>query len=374
MQSPWLSLCFIILPAASCGYPDLPNLAGDGGGAACYGTTPFQICLAAVPMAPQPIDMSMSPLNTDTSPLCRPTLSGGDGYCVIAGTDVTVEAKLRAIGHQPLVLIASNSITITGGIDVGSHRTEAGAGADPMDCTPPVGAPTTQNNTGGGGAGGSFIGYGGDGGDGGGSGAMGGRPAPVAVAPMTAIRGGCQGQDGARTSPGTGGHGGGAVFLIALARIEVNGDIIAGGEGGSGGVNGNSGGGGGGAGGMIGFEAPSIHVVGQLVANGGGGGEGAGTGSGDPGDDSTSTRPACGGTGDTLNAGDGCAGSVGSDAQSGDCQGAIDCPLPKKGNTGQAGGSGNSGGGGGGGGGGAGLIKAPASADLGAQVSPPATP
>lgn len=382
MRSPWLSLCFIILPAASCGYPELPNL--------CYGTAPVTICLASDPMAPQSIEMSMSPLDTDTSPLCMRTRSGGDGYCIIAGTDVTVEAKVRATGRKPLVLIASDSITIpiTGGIDVGSHRTatpEVGAGAEPMDCKPAMAAPSTQNGTGGGGAGGSFIGSGGDGGAGGGSGAMGGRPAPIAVTPTTAIRGGCQGQAGAGTLPGTGGHGGGVVFLIAGARIEVNGDIIAGGEGGGGGDSGgsiDSGGGGGGAGGMIGFAAPSIHVVGQLVANGGGGGEGAGipngsggNGDGDPGDDSTTTPRACGGTGRTLNAGDGCAGSVGPDARS-DCQ-STDCQPSTKGSTGQAGGSGISasgGGGGGGGGGGVGLIKAPTSADLGARVSPPATP
>jgi hypothetical protein len=381
MRRPWLSLCFLIAPAASCGYPDLPQL--------CYGTAALEICLASAPGGAQSLDRSMSPLDTDSSSLCGPTRSGGDRYCVIAGTDVTVETKLRATGHKPLVLIATGSITIpmTGGIDVGSHRTltpEVGAGADPMDCKSPMAAPATQAGTGGGGAGGSFIGSGGaGGGGGGGSGATGGRPAAIAVAPMTAIRGGCQGQAGAGPSPGTGGHGGGAVFLFAAARIEVNGDVIAGGEGGGGGGSGSvdSGGGGGGAGGLIGLDAPSIHVVGQLVANGGGGGEGAGAQlagnsvEGKPGDDSTTTPRACGGTGRTLTAGDGCAGSVGPDAQSA-CP-TTDCLPSTNGSSGQTGGDGDTitgSGGGGGGGGGVGVIHAPASAELGAQVSPPATP
>lgn len=397
MRTPWLSLCFIVLTATSCGFLPLFKHgncpAMDGGGSGddfCYCSAlvnpPLRICPAS-PLT-DPYVSDALPLETDTSPQCMLMVGGGNGYCVIAATTIKVNTTVHATGRKPLVIIASESIEIDKGgvIDVGSHLgEESGAGAE--DCMPG----TLKNaDQGGGGAGGSFIRSGGSGGDGAGPGSgSGGSPAsPDAdVMHVPAIRGGCAGQDGGGASPGLGGRGGGAVFLIANNEIYVNGAILAGGAGGGGGMptdgmTKHSGGGGGGAGGMIGLEANLISVTGVLVANGGGGGEGAGSppddpspnnlnGNGGAGADATATVPACGGTGGTKDAGGGGCGSPGCMEREGSC----DSPVPPAApvSHGYGGGSAS---GGGGGGGGAGLITVhgSASASLGGQVSPPPTP
>jgi hypothetical protein len=361
----------------ACSYPPLPPLNGIDAGTnppdarpaappdappgaqACYGTGIVQVCFAAPPTDPLTIE-NQNPTIIDTAnpAMCAATVSGADNYCVLVGTTITVDATLRATGPKPLVLIASDSITVTQLIDVGSHRSIPefiGAGADPMTCMS-----GTPAGTSGGGAGGSFTGKGGNGGA-----APGGGPGGQAVngaISITELRGGCPGQAGNGGGGGAGGHGGGAVYLIAGNRIDITGPgINAAGEGGnpglpSGGVS--SGAGGGGSGGMIGFDAPTIMCTSLLLANGGGGGEGSGvTTIGVPGDDPSTTAAAAGGTGGTNNGGDGGDGSTG----------------PAAGPGGNAS-NGGAGGGGGGGGGGAGLIKAPATANLGTNVSPAATP
>jgi hypothetical protein len=329
---------------------------------ACFGTGLLHICLQATPIDPLAIN-SLTVINTDTSQMCEAVKSGGN-YCVLAGTTITISAKLRAAGTRPLVLLASDSITITmpnGLVDVGSHNganPETGAGGDPAACV--AGA---MPGTSGGGAGGSFIGKGGTGGGGGTSGGVdggGGGGAAAVVTEVTELRGGCAGQDGDAGTKGLKGHGGGAVFLVAGNKIDVQGGINAAGEGGGPGVTGSAGGGGGGAGGMIGFDAPMIAASGLILASGGGGGEGSGVNTlGMKGSDPSTINAAAGGNGPTMNGGAGGNGSSATAAGPGD--------------TGKPG-SPTMGGGGGGGGGGAGLIKAPASATLGAKISPPATP
>lgn len=321
---------------------------------ACFGTGLSQICFASAPTQPLTIS-GPTTIDTTTSPMCASVIAGGS-YCVLAATEITIEATLRATGARPLVLVASDSITTmtSGLIDVGSHRgmtPETGAGADPAACqgdTPPV--------TSGGGAGGSFTGSGGAGGIGSSGTGPGGVPgAPVTT--ITEVRGGCGGQDGAGSSKGARGHGGGAVFLIAGNSIGVAGGINAAGEGGGAGTLTMSGAGGGGAGGLIGFDAPAITITSLILANGGGGGEGSGTNtSGIVGSDPAGVAAASGGSGGSSTGGDGGSGSAGAAAGPG------------------AAGLNAATGGGGGGGGGAGLVKAPASAALGTQVSPLATP
>lgn len=324
---------------------------------ACFGTAPLAICLQSAPSAP----LSLSGgFNTTTDPRCAALVSGGD-YCVVVGTTIAISAKLRATGTRPLVLLASDTISVDSAIDVGSHRNqtpETGAGADPAGCA------GTIPLVGGGGAGGSLMGLGGTGGADLLTGSAGGIPA-VAVTAITGLRGGCTGQNGSGSNPGTGGHGGGAVYLVAGNAIALGSGIDAAGEGGNPGVTNTSGGGGGGAGGMIVLDARSITSTGNplILANGGAGGEGSGdVDAGVVGQDSTTIAAASGGTGGVSNGGDGGDGSA--------------TAAAGPGGPGASGGVVNPGshrGGGGGGGGGAGLVKVPNGVDLGNKVSPAVT-
>jgi hypothetical protein len=338
----------------ACGFPrplDVdPDGADDSGdGANCFGSF-LNICLETVPTAPLTISTA-SAIETD-SPLCARTISGGADYCVIAATNITIAAPLRGTGTRPLVLFARDTIVTTALIDVASHRSGSsrgvGAGGNPSVCA--VAAPPQR---GGGHAGGSFVGVGGSGGVGS-NGAVPGSPA-AAVPSVTTLRGGCSGQNAGAGDQG--GDGGGAVFLIAGKRIDVQGGVNASGGGALGSAGGSQGGYGGGAGGMIGFEAPTITSGGLLLASGGGGGGGSNGPDPAPSDgwDPITTEPALGGPG----AGGGQGGN-GSSAM-------IASP-------GMAGGPGMNWSGGGGGGGGAGLIKAPITANLGTMVSPTPTP
>jgi len=329
------------------GTPDTDTLA-------CLGTQLLNICVTPAALSEVTISESTT-IDTDNPQMCTTT----GRYCVIAATTLTVNATLRATGAKPLVLLASDAIIVNELIDVGSHRVPGefiGAGADPGAC--PAG---TQPGTSGGAAGGSFAGAGGDGGAGGG-GAAGGLPASAAT-PIAEFRGGCPGQGGSGAGQGAGGHGGGAVYLIAGNRIDITGPgINAVGEGGAGGAviaNNPSGGGGGGSGGMIGLDAPTITCTGLILASGGGGGQGSGTiNTGAAGSDPTGIGAAVGGSGGSQLGGTGGNGSSGAAGGSG-ATGSIALSV---------------GAGGGGGGGGAGIVKAPATANLGAQLSPLATP
>lgn len=339
-----------------------PDSRPSDAGPVCYGSAPYTVCFANAPTGNLDIEMTTTfdTVNgtVNGTPLtCATPLIGGEGYCVLAANTITISSSLRATGTKPLVLVAVASISVPMSIDVGSHRTGAmdslGAGADPVTGCDAGASP----GTGGGGAGGSFVGHGGHGGNSGVASDTGGG---YGTAPGigNVIRGGCPGQDGAGTSKGARGHGGGAVFLIAGNLIVVGGTINAGGEGGAGLGGTGAGGGGGGAGGMIGFDAPTIMVTGTLIANGGGGAEGSGNSTpGSFGSDATTTLAAHGGSGGSTAGGDGGSGSAG--AAAGPGVAGLD----------GAGGAG----GGGGGGGGAGLIKGPP-ASLGINVSPAAVP
>ena len=60
-------------------------------------------------------------------------------WCVLAGTTVTIDARLRARGRRPLVLLATSgmmTVTVNGIVDVSSRRDplERGAGGNPAAC------------------------------------------------------------------------------------------------------------------------------------------------------------------------------------------------------------------------------------------------
>jgi hypothetical protein len=335
---------------------------GDDGG---IDTPPGLMCFGAANGLVRPCFMSaptgdvmlQGSLDTDTSPLCKPPQTGGEGYCVIAANNINVADTTAVTGSKPLVLVAVTSISIVGGatLDVASHHTPAktGAGAGSSDCMAGTPMLPAASGAGGGGAGGAFGGNGGNGGTGNGTAAAGGRPGAMQT-PMK-LRGGCPGQDGVNGTFGAGGKGGGAVYLIANTSITIAGDINASGEGGHPGTTGSAGGGGGGSGGMIGLDAPMIFNTGVVFANGASGGEGSGVSTpGRLGPEPIGTAPSGIATGGTGNGGDGGTGSG---------TGALN------GGTGSPGAGGAMPGGGGGGGGGIGVIKV-YRGSLTGQVSP----
>jgi hypothetical protein len=338
---------------------DSAVIDGPGTASFCLGDAMVMACLAQAPAAPRVIDHSIA-INTDVGSVdCSPDVVGASAaYCILAGSSISIvggPTTLSAHGSRPLVLMSSTAITVMGTIDVAAH----------LDGTPqPTGpgvpggatcAPATATTNHGGGTGGSFGSVGGRGGADDGN-----NPGGVASDPVVpaALRGGCPGEAGLDGGPA--GGGGGAVALLAVTRIQIDGVINASGGGGGGTATGNRGGGGGGAGGMIVIDAPMVAGAGgaKIFANGGSGGEGNGgngsrNGSDAPLDPNTAAK---GGAGMTSG-GDGGDGAI-KRAQGGDAAG--------------SGGKGNPGGGGGGGGG-VGVIRAYQDPSLPGTVSPPAS-
>lgn len=344
-------------------HPDDPRCGGggDGGNGAdadsgstidarlSFGSGAYAILLTAGAMGT--VTFTGAPLDTDATMLCLPTQvwvnTNQPDACFVVAANITVGSTslLQVTGSRPLVLLASDKITIAGTLDVASHLGAATGGPGTPDpaCTAGT-APGTDSSGGGGGAGGTFIGKGGNGG--GGNGANNGGAA--ANAPITSpmyLRAGCSGQNGAAGGGGgEGGHGGGAVYLIAGNEINLSGGRVnASGAAGSTGST-RGGGGGGGSGGMIVLAATTITTDDNtiMIANGGGGAGGANTGS--AGSDPVLSTPLVGGLGGTT--GGGCGTNTGGGGQASNAVG--------------PGGPGPSNCGGGGGGGGIGLIQSSA--------------
>jgi len=375
------------------GAPKVDGGGGDSGDSVdgsmtCLGSGLLgSVCLQRAPTAPVTFAAALT-INTTSIAAGNCTeiraQTGGPPLCIVIGTTINVAAgaTVRAIGPNPLVLIATQSITINGGLDVSTRSGETIGGAPALgagartaaDCAAIgldglSGKFVNNNDYGGGGAaGGSFGSLGGAGGSGGNNNNIGHGNPVLATAPGLLV-GGCPGGHGGDGSGGggggAGGNAGGAIYLLAGGSIAVAGKINASGSGGTGGSAGmfsSGAGGGGGAGGVIGLEALSITIAGSLYANGGGGGGGGGgmaANSGQPGADPTAaTAAAPGGNGGNGGGGNGGNGSIAAQAGA-TAKAAIN-------NVESAGG---------GGGGGAGLIRVfgvpPAS--LTGTLSPPAT-
>lgn len=320
----------------------------------CFGIGLVMVC----PTAPitSPLTTVTETIDTTTSSRCIAYTGTAPGsLCVIAGTSVSIPVgtTLRAVGTKPLVILATNSLSVAGTIDVASRRGQpSGAGAQPAACSAGTAATATQ-----GGAGGSFGGRGGNGGD-----VLAAGPASATTTAVNAFRGGCRGGTGAGAMPGAGGNGGGAVYLIASSTITISGTVNASGSGAANAMV-TAGGGGGGTGGMIGIDAPMVTALAgsSIFANGGGGGEGSTPQKvGAPGaDPATPLAGAPGGVNGAKRGGDGGAGSAG---------------VTITGAAGTNGGVCDRGGAsGGGGGGGAGVIRVFPAQTLAGSVSPPST-
>lgn len=246
------------------------------------------ICDSGDPDGPLLIDANTT-FDTDADPLCRTlTQVGGPEACLVVVDSFTLNGgvSFTAIGTRPLVVASVADINLNGLLDVSSRLSgQIGAGANFVDCAVTT-DPEGDDGGSGGGAGGSFAGAGGNGGNGdeddssGGDGEGEGGTASAAVSLPTFLRGGCPGGAGADkddtdlTPPG---NGGGAVYLLSAANINLNSGsaIRATGAGGRGGIGGDhAGGGGGGTGGHVILEAGNINLGGNVGANGGGGGEG----------------------------------------------------------------------------------------------------
>ena len=329
----------------------------------CYGQGLAPVCVTSAPMGSRTLDV---PIDTDAAGTCSDLIAqaGGPELCVIAATQITVSATVTVTGTRPLMLLATDSITVGGVLDVSIRRSPArvGAGADFSGCGAGT-APLNTANGAGGGAGGTFGTRGANGGD--------GAPANVVVnnngssplvLPLTFVRGGCRAQDGGDSGAaqgGLGGASGGAVYLFAGTMIDVQGSIFASGAGASASAL-HAGGGGGGAGGLIGLEAPTINAPGIVAANGANasGGSGSTAGGGAGADGATTlfgTQPA-------ATAG----GATGGGAGGRGATGAVVASIGGTGSTAVAGTAG------GGGGGGAGVIYVKGTF-TGTQVSPAPT-
>jgi hypothetical protein len=294
---------------------------------ACLGSEPYVACL---PTPSSTRQLPAGTLHTGTSPLCSPTqpaswaTSGQPAACFIVATRITTSGAITVTGSRPLVLFATDFITLTHNINAASERGgNTGPAAPAPGCATSGTGSTSLGRGAGGGAGGSFMTRGGNGGSGGNSiyVASGGTSAQASSEPVR-LRAGCSGLRGGRSSVtgnngGAGGTGGGAVYLVAGTSITLsNVTINVSGSGGGGGGR-EAGGGGGGTGGMLKLDAPSLTVNSstRLVANGGGGGAGGGeTSSGMGGanpDPSQPTTPAEGGSSGGGNGGRGFAGTSG---------------------------------------------------------------
>lgn len=314
--------------------------------ATCYGTGGFlEVCLDDRGRG----DLTLpTQIDTDTSTLCAANVtSGGTGFCVIAADRLTAAngVTTSGFGSKPLILIAHDTITIAGTLDVASHRqgfNNRGPGANFSGCNMAANPPSS-----GGGAGGSFGALGGIGGTPGTN-----TPGSALAAPTT-LHGGCAGENGGGSEAGNGGDGGGAVHLIAGSTIAVSGTINASGAGSDDGEDGSTGGGGGGgSGGMIGLDAQAVSIAGTVFANGGGGSEGNSTQKGQVGSDPQNGGVAAGGNGSGS-------GGIGGNGGAG-------------GTAATAGGPGTAGtAGGGGGGGSVGVIKILGSRSGSGLISPP---
>jgi hypothetical protein len=258
-------------------------------------------------------------------------------YWLVYLTTLQVESghRLQVHGVKPLIIVATDFVTIDGLVEV-----ELPSSVQTPGCTSTAGSGMSLNAAGGGG--GSFGTTGGAGGASGTSiGAPGTPGAQYGLSTLVPLVTGCSGGSGGVASTnigGAGGRGGGAIEISAMTSISIgaNAYIQAWGIGGGPGVavpcmTCFPGGGGGGSGGAILLEAPTITVDGDVCADGGGGGEGAGTG------------PQGGTRGDCTTAGGSAGGHASSDGGDG---GNGDPKFPITGGTGM----GNGGGGGGGGG------------------------
>lgn len=280
--------------------------------------------------------LSMTMIDTSTGTI-SPGASGafvlstigqenGPDVMVMQAASFTLDAHITVRGDKPLIIVATNDISVTMAIDASANMMMPGAGGGQQTSGMGVGgngmAGSSNSDAGGGGGG-----FGTAGGAGGAVDNREGGLAGVSYGDATMLVGGSGGGRGA--GPGSclpsAGAGGGAIQLSAGGTLTIDGSINVGGGGGSGGpgcgstVNDGAAAGGGGSGGMIFVQARTFNGAGMLGANGGGGGGAAsagGTSMGMPGENASLTGGGTGGAGG-VNGGAGGTGASTGDGENG---------------------------------------------------------
>ncbi|WP_152629963.1 hypothetical protein [Haliangium ochraceum] len=274
------------------------------------------------------LDGAVAPADAGWSLTAAPHAPEGPELAVlrVGSLDLAAGAYLRVVGERPLVVLASEDITIAGILDAAAHAAEPGPGGFASGSGAGAGGAGAHSvNLDGGGGGGGHREPGASGGPGcdpqisretscsaessAAGGSAGARHGQAAVPILLGGSGGGDGGTGTinACAPGSGGAGGGAVQLYAGRRLEIaaGGGVNVGGGGGGGGRSvacAASGGGGGGAAGALYLQAPEIVHRGTVAANGGAGGAGgAGESDGPDGEDGVlGAEAAAGGTLDFL--------------------------------------------------------------------------
>lgn len=248
----------------------------------------------------------------------------GDGseVMVVQARSITISAPLRVVGSRPLILVATETIEVSAGIDASARYETPGPGGGERAEGPGAGVDALRgpalSDSGASGASAATLG-----GAGGNVFAQAGpEPGPIYGRPDILAGGSGGGSGSPATCNSYGGGGGGAIQLTAWTSITLatGGTINAGGGGGRRGNVCNAGlgpegssGGGGGSGGMIYLESPLLLGDTELGANGGGGGAGAGD-AGDPvAEHGGNAQVATGGGGGVNNDSDGGNGGRGAD-------------------------------------------------------------
>ncbi len=220
-------------------------------------------------------------------PLIIDTVAQGGGAAdlliiTVTNFEIASNSRLRLIGPNPVVIISTGDMDISGRLQATRVGVQPGAGGNiDINCSTGAGTngalqPDENGRIGGSGGGGAGFGT---------AGGFGARVVTSAddnspggtaalVQTLEPLRGGCQGGNGGGDG-GEGGFGGGAIHLAAAGTISIDGLVSASGSGGRGVSGVDSGGGGGGSGGAVLIQAGTLVNNGIITINGGGGGEGS---------------------------------------------------------------------------------------------------
>jgi hypothetical protein len=114
----------------------------------CLGTF-VKVCVDPPQLS---LTLSTQMINTDTSALCAAyTATPAVDACVVTGSSIAVSGNpVSVIGHRPLILFSTGTLTISGVLDAASHAASIGPAADVGPCATDFTNPSTGLQGGGG--------------------------------------------------------------------------------------------------------------------------------------------------------------------------------------------------------------------------------